>query len=446
MNKILLYIMLCVAFCMQSQSKFNFLKGVHKQDVRFKMVNNLIVVPINVNGKELSFILDTGVNKTVLFNLTQNDSITLNNKRKIFIKGLGEGEPAEAILSRGNRFRIENLLGTNQEVFVILHDEFNLSAKMGVTINGIIGYDLLKDVVLKINYTSEKLTFYKPSKYKEPRCRSCERLKLEFYKKKPYIDVGIQVDEEGNFVPVKMLVDSGGSDAMWLFEGSNREIKTPEKFFVDILGVGLSGTIYGKRSRINTLKLGKFKIKKPTVSFLDTLATKDARKFGKRNGSIGGNVLSRFKVWVDYPNKKIMLKKSGSLTGFYYNMSGLHVVHDGLELVKLQGSSLVSSVDKDSFGGNRGATTKKVISFVTSYSYKFRPSYKIESVVKDSPAFRAGIEKDDIILSINGKPFYEYTLETITSLFQLKPNKKIKMVVKRGIVELKYEFRLEPRI
>ena len=55
-----------------------------------------------------------------------------------------------------------------------------------------------------------------------------------------------------------MLLDSGGSDALWLFENSKKEIKTPKKFFNDILGEGLSGIIYGNRSRIPRLKIGGF--------------------------------------------------------------------------------------------------------------------------------------------------------------------------------------------
>ena len=33
---------------------------------------------------------------------------------------------------------------------------------MGTTIHGIIGYDLLKDVIAKINYNTKKIVFYNP--------------------------------------------------------------------------------------------------------------------------------------------------------------------------------------------------------------------------------------------------------------------------------------------
>lgn len=441
MKKTLLFISLFFITFLQSQSKFQFLRNSEKEEVEFKLINNLIVFPLSINGQELSFILDTGVRKTILFNLTNEDNIVLNNTEKVFIRGLGEGNPVEAILSKKNEIKVKNIFGTNQEVYVILNDAFKLSSKMGTTIHGITGYDLLKDVIVKINYETKKLTFYKPEVYKEPKCRSCEKLDIELYNNKPYINLQIKTEKATEEIPVKMLIDSGGSDALWLFEGTEKNIRHPEKYFIDILGEGLSGTIYGKRSRVENVVIGKYTIEKPTASFLDSLSTFNARKYKERNGSIGGGILRRFKVWIDYPNMRLILKKTRSLKkGFYYNMSGLHVVYNGLELVKEE-----KNVSRKSHYGD-DVSSNNVISFVTSYTYKFKPSYKVERVVKDSPADKAGIEAGDIIKKINGKDAHEHTLEYITDLFQTKPNKKITLVVERGVVELKYKFKLEQKI
>lgn len=443
LKKFLLYLLFFFTINSQSQSKFQFLKGINKQVVKFELFNNLIVFPLEVNGVKLSFILDTGVNKTILFNLNKTDSLILKNTKKMFIRGLGAGDPVEAILSKNNNFKINDIFGSSQDIYVVIDDTFKLSSKMGVTINGVIGYDLLKDVVVKINYSSKKLFFYKPEKYKEPRCGSCEKLDLEFYRKKPYIDVKIKIDSTGENIPVKMLIDSGGSDALWLFEGAQKDIKVPKKFFVDILGEGLSGTIYGKRSRVPKLEIGKYVIEEPTVSFLDSASTVNARTFKKRDGSIGGNILRRFKVWIDYPNKKVILKKNGSLKrGFYYNMSGLQVVYNGEELVKEQKKSM----KHNGYSRNEDAKPGHIVSFVTSYSYKFKPSYKVNKIVKDSPAHKAGIIEGDIIKKLNGREAHEYTLNEIANLFQTKPNKRIRIVVERGIFKLKYEFRLVQKI
>ncbi|MEX6625573.1 aspartyl protease family protein [Tenacibaculum salmonis] len=441
-KKLLLFFTFIISVSLFSQKNFQFFGNqTEKQEVYFKLVNNLIVIPLEVNGNELSFILDTGVGNTLLFNLTKKDSIGLKNVKKIMLRGLGGGEPIAALTSRKNELKINNIVSSNQDLFVALTEDFNLSAKMGTTIHGIIGYDLLKDVIIKINYKTKKIVFYNPKTYQQKKCRKCQEFPLEFYRKKPYVNVAVKIDTVGDLItPVKMLIDTGGTDAMWLFENTKAEIKTPIKHFKDILGEGLSGTIYGNRSKIPHISLGDFLIKEPTVSFLDKKSTLNARRFKERNGSIGGNILNRFKVWIDYPNKKMILKKNGSLkNGFYYNMSGLHLVNDGQELVKEETS------DK-SVNFYNSQSDRNTISLITRYHYKFKPSFKIDKVLEGSPADKAGLQEGDIIKKINNKPAYEFELNEITAMFQSEPSKKIKMTVKRGVKSLKFEFRLKNRI
>lgn len=444
MKKILLLIIVCISYTINGQNNFKFYgNNTEQETVRFQLINNLIVLPIEINGSQLSFILDTGVNKTILFNLTKNDSIGLKDVKKVTLQGLGSGESVEALISKRNKFRIRNLMSTNEELYVILKDKFNVSARMGVTIHGIIGYNLLKDVVAKINYHSKKITFYNPKSFKYPKCRKCQSFPLQFYRNKPYLDAEVQLDTIGKAkTNVKMLIDSGGSDALWLFENTKDEIKTPKRYFNDILGEGLSGTIYGNRSRIPEFKLGRFKIKKPTVSFLDSISTFNARKYKDRNGSIGSNILKRFKLWIDYPNKKITFKKNGSFKGgFNYNMSGLSVVYNGQILVKEAESAKI-----EGFGDSNQSETNNTISLVTSYKYRFKPSYKIDRVVIDSPSYLAGLLPDDVIVAINGKKTHQYGLGDIMQIFQSKDNRRIRMLIERKGERMSFEFRLKKKI
>jgi hypothetical protein len=137
----------------KAQNSFRFKnQSKNHERIRFELINNLIVIPIVLNGKELSFILDSGVTRTILFKITENDSIGLNDVEKVLLQGLGEGEPVEALLSRKNSISIKNLVGDNETIYAILDDHFDLSSKMGTTIHGIIGYNLLRNFIVKINY------------------------------------------------------------------------------------------------------------------------------------------------------------------------------------------------------------------------------------------------------------------------------------------------------
>ena len=429
-----------------SQNGFRFYgKNKNTERVKFKLINNLIIIPLEINGKELSFILDTGVNKTILFSLYENDSVGLNNIKQIKLNGLGTGEPVDALISENNRLRINDLISNNEPIYVILNNQFDLSSKMGITIHGIIGYTLLENVIAKINYRAKKIDFYNPETYQYSKCRKCDEFPIKFYRDKPFIDLQVQLDTLGNEkTNVKMLIDSGGSEAIWLFENSQENIKTPKRFFRDILGEGLSGTIYGNRSRIPAVKFGRHTIKSPTVSFLDSLSTLNARNFKQRNGSLGGNILKRFKIWIDYPNKKLTIRKNSSLRGgFNYNMSGLDVVYNGQQLIK----ESVRTFSEDSYTTyNKETNQSNTISLVEKYQYIFKNSYKINYVLKDSPADLAGLLKGDVILKLNRKHAYDYKMSDITEIFQSYDNKKITMTIMRNGQEIKFQFRLKKRI
>lgn len=426
-----------------SQEGFRFLNQNKKTErIRFKFINNLIVIPLKINGKKLSFILDSGVSKTILFNITQNDSIGLNSVEKVSLRGLGKGEPVEALLSKNNKLSLKNIVSFDETIYIIVRDYFDLSSKMGTTIHGIIGYNLLSNYVVKINYKNRYIDFYDPENFELKRCRKCETFPLNFYRKKPFIDAKVQLDTIGDkLTDVKLLIDSGGSDAIWLFEHTKPEIVTPINHFNDILGEGLSGSIYGNRSRISTFKLGSFIIEQPTVSFLDSISTKNARMYKERNGSIGSNILKRFIVWFNYANNTITFKKNGSFKkGFNYNMSGLDVVYNGKQLVKEE------DVRSYSDAYNQSVSSTNSVKFITSFSYKFKPSYRIRNIVANSPADKAGLKVDDIILRLNNKPAHEYQLGEIIQKFQEKDGKRIKITVDRKGEKLKFQFRLEKKV
>ena len=74
--------------------------------------------------------MDSGVGTTLLFNINNNDSVQLKNVEKIKLRGLGSEEPVDAILSKGNTFSFNNVRSSNQNLYVIFNDSFDLSSKM----------------------------------------------------------------------------------------------------------------------------------------------------------------------------------------------------------------------------------------------------------------------------------------------------------------------------
>ncbi len=440
MNKNCFFCLLLLLFSvnLNAQGKF-ILQDSKTEKIKFQLINNLIVIPVEVNGVRLSFLLDTGVSKPIIFNfLNISEALQINQAERIFLRGLGEGEAIEALRSRNNIFKIGDAININQDLYAIFDPELNFAPRLGVPIHGIIGYDFLKDFVVDLNYSSRVIKLYPPDKYNPKKCRDCVKLNLDFFNNKPYIDVMISVS--GEDIPVKLLIDTGGSDSIWLFEDEIKGIEVPEKFFKDFLGRGLSGRVYGKRAKIDAVKIGKFELKRPNVAFPDSLSISFARKFKERSGSVSGNVLKRFNMVFNYGEGEVQLKRNRNFgLPFYYNKSGIELEHHGVRVVR----ELDRSIELNPYGTDNQSVAQHSMIFTGSYKYRLAPSFVIVEIRPDSPAEKAGLMVGDVILNINRRHAHLYSMQQIIQMFYGETGKKVRLVIDRNGVPMKFDFLLE---
>ncbi len=428
------YLFICTAFQGYTQDKFRIIGQSKHVSLSFKMINNLIILPIEVNGSKLNFLLDTGINNTIMFNLSIEDSLKLKATENVRLRGLGEGTYVNGIRSRKNFFSLEKIKNGNHMIYLIPGKEFDLSAKMGITINGIIGGDLFRDFIVDINYSSKRIRFYDPKEYSYRKCKKCQIYDLNFYRNKPYLFLTVETSADEK-IDAKLLIDLGGSDALWLFDKSSDKIKVPEKYFEDYLGKGLSGDIYGKRSKIDKISLGNYIFTSANVAYPDSTSIDRVYLHKERNGTLGSEILKRFRLIIDYGNKRITFKNPSSYFNdpFLYNMSGLELSHNGNMVVPERTRALL-------YGGETSSATVQIL---YSYVYAMKPSYIVSVVRKNSPAANAGLKAKDIILKINDKPSYNYKLEEIIHLFSTKEGKIIKLLIERQGTKLTFSFKLK---
>ena len=415
---------------------FELPKGQKSEKIRFQLINNLIVVPLEVNGTELSFILDSGVSKPILFNLTDEDAVQINNVSEITIKGLGGGEPIQALSSRGNSFKLKNIENGDQLLYVVLDRDLNFSPTLGIPVHGIIGYDLFRDFVVEVNYASRSLKLHDPSSYEYRSNKKSETMPLSIVNRKAYVD-GTLLLKEGDEHSVRLLVDTGSSDAIWLFE--DEHIDVPEKNYVDFLGEGLSGSIFGKRTKINSIRLGSFQLKEAKAAFPDMKSFGAVKDLGDRNGSLGGEVLKRFNIVFDYPNNKITFKKNGHFKApFHYNLSGITLQHNGVRYVaeSIADSRGVVKKDEDTFGDVQILLENRTkISVV--------PEIVVSGIRAGSPAHEAGLREGDVVLMVNGKRIHRYKLQEIMHMLDEQEGKKVKVMIERANNDLQFSFTLK---
>ncbi len=372
--------------------------------IDFKTSSNLIIIPVAINNSDtLNFILDTGVRYPIITELPFVNKLNLNFLQPINVKGLGEGEQLTAYRSGNNTINIDGLVAYDQEIHMVINENFQISHILGIPVHGLIGFNLFKDYVVKIDYSEHKLTLIKPEFFTYKEKEKDIVLPLIFEQNKPFVRTSIVTDKNED-VPVKLLVDTGASDAIWLSTNSDSRIQLPENHIETFLGRGLSGDLYGKKGRIGAIWVGPLVLYEPIVAFPENELVDQLIGRNDRNGTLGAEILRRFYVTMDYPNQRLILRPNSDLKDdFNYNMSGLEITNP------------MPGV----------------------------PIFVISNIRKNSPAYYAGVQENDQIIALNNTNHKVLTLNDINLLFQSQEDRKIKLTVLRNGEQIKTEFFLK---
>ncbi|MEN2401011.1 PDZ domain-containing protein [Flavobacterium sp. MC2016-06] len=437
---IILFFGLFLSFQLSAQGDFLIEGKSSKVTIPFKLINNLIFIPIKVNGVELNFLLDSGVEETILFSMEEQQAVSFNNVVKVRLRGLGSEEEVEGLKSTNNILETHGLKSSNHLVYIILDQSFNLSSQIGIPVNGIIGYKFFKNNLVEVNYQKKKVIVHSNNEaIRKKLDKKFKSIPITIEKSKPYITTIAVVDSVS--VPAKLLIDIGNSDAFWVFE--NNKIKLPVKNFPDFLGKGFSGDIEGHRAKIDKFSIDEFHFKKPIVSFPDSASVRNVKMVPGRIGSVGGEVLKRFTLVLDYADQKLYLKKNSKYSEpFTYNKSGITIQHNGLqwvqETVHLETVQVVTSVAEAGYNDRNKDDFK--------YKFMLKPVYEIVGIRKNSTAEKCGLHKGDIIVSINRTTPYKYSLEQINQLLKSEEDIWIDLEVERNSLVLKFRFKLQDEL
>lgn len=429
MKVLFLSFVICCSLFAWGQDRF-VLKEKKKAKFPFLFVHNLVIIPVQVNGYAMNFLLDTGVKETMIFGETLKsiDSAVFVNK----FQGLGKDEGLDGYLSVNNRVIIGNAFeDLDQPIYILKNAHIDISTRIGVEINGIMGSRFFSDHVVEMDFLKHRITLYQKGEYPKG-LDKMERISLDILNSRPYIAVAF--NQDSTTVEGRVLIDMGNSDALMLIPSklNNFAIKPP--FIDDYIGQGFNGEIYGKRNRIKSLELGPFTMNFPLVAYPELSSTQHATFVNERIGSVGNELLRRFRLIFDYPNNAVYLRKNRNFDKFYYlNMSGLEIIHDG---IKYEKEEVPVYLKKD--GGTEIRMDNRI-----QYRFVLKNMYKIATVRADSPAAIAGLKIEDKVLKINGRLASSYSLEAIHTLFKSEEGKEIRFKIERNGQELEYTFYLK---
>jgi hypothetical protein len=374
----------------------------------FRMVSNLIILPVQINDSDtLQFIFDTGLENSTICELEADEVLELKQAREVLVREIGHNNPAHAIQSRGNSLKIGDISIEDQEYLILTRNVLQLSSKMGTKIHGLINMQAFQEYMIEIDYERKLLTIYEPGYFNEHKnLDGYASLQMEINNTTPCIHTTI-FTKDGASRPVKLMLDTGAGYALSLNTGSLQGFTIPETSRDCFIGYSIDGNIEGKIGRIKGMDIGPYNLPDLLVSFPDSQAVSSEGTIQVQNGIIGSELLRRFNLIFDYPDKKIHIIANNAFRDKYqYNISGLDI------RMPVPGEH----------------------------------RYIIAGIRGQSRAEGAGIMPGDEILSINGTPASLLSLDEIYKSLQGNHGKKIRMELLREDKRIQANFRLEKYI
>ncbi len=203
----------------------------------------------------------------------------------------------------------------------------------------------------------------------------------------------------------------------------------------------MSGDIFGKRSKINGVRIGGFELDEAKVAFPYRESFQGMDSLGDRNGSLGGEVLKRFNMVFDYARGLVTLKKNGNFKDpFQYNLAGIDLQHNGLRYIA-ESIADVNGIVKEEDGSDTFGNVQILLENKTRLSLV--PEIVVSGIRAGSPAEEAGLQEGDVILAVNGRKVHKYKLQEILKMLNEKEGKRIRVLIERYNTDLLFTFVLK---
>ena len=381
--KLLFCLQLIIQGCF-GQPKMGYWLTSNVVKIPFELVNNSIFVKATLNEHtDLSFIIDTGSNYSVVF----TDSILYlpTQNKSISIMGFGNADSLFAHISIDNSVKINGLTTTGKQLLVIEKNKIGLQQFYDRPIHGVIGLDILRRFDIEINFSSNKLILRQRGKIKSsPRWKT----------------IPFELTENSIIIPSTLTTASNHREALYLLldTGSELPLLLQERFCPDlsvptIIGMGILGYASGRIAHIARVSIGELEIDNIITAFPDSASSRWNNELPQQ-GNLGIQFLRKHRTIINYNEGYIQLKPIRRLIHkpFQYNRSGIAVE--------------VGTEDECSF--------------------------YVSEVAPGSPAEDAGLLKGDKLIFIDRIPCSSLTLQKINDHLFTDKKDNLEITIMRG--------------
>ncbi len=287
--------------------------------VPIEVASNHVYVKVCFGDRELQFLLDTGAGQS-FFDMGVARATGVQLGRHFTGGGAGAGTIDGAGVING----AITLEGTRLSVPVGgALDLSGLPPREGHVIDGILGYNFIDRYVVAIDYVHQELRLFDAARFDYS--GSGTSLPITFAANHPVVETSLRL-ANGDTMSGRFVVDVGAASALALTrpfvdENHLRARITPTVHRV--AGGGVGGTVVTDVGRVAALELGGLELRDVVTSLYGDSAGVMSGN-GNWIGNIGGDVLRRFTVVLDYRRRRIILEPHASTNEpFEADMSGV---------------------------------------------------------------------------------------------------------------------------
>jgi hypothetical protein len=282
-----------------------------------QLTGGIVILHATLNGFKdtLNFILDTGSGGISLDTLTASYYKLTMEASDRTIRGIGGIKQVH--FYKGGTLHFPGL--DVEKLDFHINDYEILSEVYGMRVDGIIGYSFLRRFIVAIDNNTQIISIYTPGKYRYPKSGT--------FLNPVFATIPItrhEVIDENSYL-LNFYFDTGAGMCLLISDRFTNDsvFISKKKKIVDTQVEGLLGKINMRLTTLKRIKIGPYKFSKvPLHIYYDSL---NILGYPAISGLLGSDLLRRFNMVINYPEKIIHLTPNTHLRDpFDYSYTGMN--------------------------------------------------------------------------------------------------------------------------